>query len=169
VLERALHRSGSEWLPEEWSWYRQNVAEQRGECCGIFGGRRVDFIRAYADLAWRIVSAEKNRRGLDLIHPKFAHMNLIEQYFLSAFVEYHRRMECSPFHGVKIKHLFPSVADAYTPAKARAVGYTHLIGQAKGDPLLAKRLEYRVKREYPAAYERCLEVRRDRLSPTHAR
>jgi hypothetical protein len=163
-LEQALNYPSNGWLPPEWHWYRTNFREQRGECCGIFGGQRIDFIDAYADLAWRIINHDQNRVGLGLLSPKVNRMILLEQYLLSACVEYHRQKESSPFYGVNITHLFRSMEEAFCPTSARAVGYTHLAGNAKSDPRLAKRLEYRVQREYPEHYERCLNLVGNRRS-----
>jgi hypothetical protein len=47
---------------------------------------------------------------------------------------------------------------AFDGETAARLGYTHLIGSAKKNQELARSLERRVAREYPAAYERCCEL-----------
>jgi hypothetical protein len=143
------------WLPEEWLWYRQSARPQRGECCGIFGGARTDFIRHYAGQALRLVEHPSNQPGWRNFADKTSGMLLIEQYMLSACLEYHRARPASPFANIGIQYLFNSVEEAFDTQYARRVGYTHLIADSKKKAALAQRLERRVQRDYPDQYERC--------------
>jgi hypothetical protein len=141
------------WLPPEWSWY----VEQRGTralCCGIFGGHNLDFIRHYADRAIEIIRHPSNQA----VWPTLGVRDniLVEQYFLAACLEYHRHSAASPHRGLEAAYLFQSSADAFDPPCATKVGYTHLIGDAKNDRYIAKRLEMRVQCDYPDYYEKCL-------------
>ena len=144
-LECALSQEGSLWLPAEWVWYRAAGVKQRGECCGILGGQNVEFINHYARQAIRLIEHPDNQAG-------WANLNLtrqntlVEQYMLSACIE---------FHGVEIKYLFPSVWDAFDPAHTRQTGFTHLVVDSKRHPEIAARVEQRIKRDYPEHYRRC--------------
>ncbi|MEO8662548.1 MAG: DUF6734 family protein [Bryobacteraceae bacterium] len=143
-LEEALTSSG--WLPREWLWYRKQTAEQRAECCGIFGGCDLEFIQKYAAKALRLALDPRNR-GLANLHGRIGHMILLEQYLLTACLEY---------RGVRIEYLFESMADAYQPGRAAELGYTHLAAGAKRNPRIARELERRVASDLPRHYERCL-------------
>ena len=153
-LECALSQGGSVWLPAEWVWYRAAGVKQRGECCGIFGGQNVEFINHYARQAIRLIEHPDNQAGwanLDLTKQN----TLVEQYMLAACIEYHRRHENSPYHGVAIKYLFGSVWDAFNPDLAEQKGFTHLVVDSKRHPEIAARVEQRIKRDYPEHYRRC--------------
>jgi hypothetical protein len=157
AMETVLRAVGG-WLPEEWRWYsarRVGLAL----CCGILGGSRVDFLRHYADLAIRIMEHPANRTALS-DEEKVDHAVLVEQYLLAACLDFHAAQPDSPFHGVEARCLFPTADASRDPAAARRAGYTHLIGIAKTDPILARRVEARVQRDYPQHYERLR-----RLSP----
>lgn len=156
-LEQALTRTGQGWLPPEWVWYRTCGDPQRGECCGIFGGNRVDFISHYADLAMKLVGHPLNQQGLSLLYNKMEHNVLFEQYLLSACIEYHRNKADSPYNDIDIQYLFHSMDDAFNPDSATRLGFTRLIGDAKRNRVIADSLEKRVKKDYPAQYERCLQ------------
>ncbi len=80
---------------------------------------------------------------------------LVEQDFLCACLE---AAAADASRAVRPAYLFASSADAFDPAKAEKVGYTHLIGDPKADPAIAERLEARVKAAYPGLYARCLDV-----------
>jgi hypothetical protein len=82
-LECALGWPGRGWLPREWLWYRGAASPPRAACCGIFGGRRVDFIQHYADTAKRLVADRRNRAALRAYPGKQGQMILLEQYLLS--------------------------------------------------------------------------------------
>jgi len=156
VFEAALTGNRGAWLPPEWRWYRAGGAGQRGECCGIFGGTRTDFIGHYADQAIRLIEHPANRRALRQVDDKIGHNILFEQYLLSACVDYHRAHHDSAFRDIAIDYVFASLDDAFNPDVAAEVGYTHLIADAKRNPDVAARLESRVRRDYPALYDRAL-------------
>jgi hypothetical protein len=151
LMERVLRAVGG-WLPDEWTWYS---ARRIGLalCCGILGGSRVDFLRHYADLAIRIMEHPANRTALSE-EEKVEHAVLVEQYLLAACLEFHAAHPDSPFYGVEARCLFPTADASRDPEAARRAGYTHLIGAAKAEPALARRLEARVQRDYPQHYER---------------
>jgi hypothetical protein len=155
-VEHALRHVPQSWMPEEWDWYRRAGLEQRGDCCGIFGGTHNDFIHYYSDLAIRFLNDPANRQGWERLADKFGNMILLEQYLLAACVEYHHASQTSPFAGVTIEHLFDSCSDIYNPERVIEAGYTHLLGDAKKNPLVAARLEDRVRHDYPLQYEHCL-------------
>jgi len=141
------------WLPQEWLWY----ARRRGDkalCCGIFGGHDLDFIRHYANCAIEVICHPSNQP----IWPTLGVRDniLVEQYFLSACLEYHQQNQYSPHTGLEAAYLFRSSAEAFDPECATRVGYTHLIGNAKNNRSIADSLERRVKCDYPDYYDRCL-------------
>jgi hypothetical protein len=141
------------WVPEEVEWYKSSPFTQRALCCGIFGGNRTDFIRYYAEQAINTLIEPINQMiwlilGGDNI--------LVEQYLLSACVEYHSTQNSSPFHDIRVECLFDSSGDAFNPTITKDVGYTHLIGGAKRSEHSCKLLEKRVKKDFPKHYERCV-------------
>jgi hypothetical protein len=144
------------WLPREWEWYRAFGQDQRGECCGILGGANVAFIRHYAAQVIKLVEDPRNAAAWTLFDKELNRNVHVEQYLLSACVEYHRSRAHSPFHRVETAYVFPSSHAAYDPDLAERAGYTHLMGNIKLNPKLNDRLEARVKRDYPGHYERCL-------------
>jgi hypothetical protein len=154
ALESALRAGAGGWLPPEWTWYRSVGTEQRGECCGIVGGTRVDFIRHYARTGIRLVEEPANQPAWAVLGPKHGHCVLIEQYLLAACLDYHRSTPGSPYRDVSITYLFDTVGAAFDEREAERVGFTHLMG-AKRDGELARRLEARVQRDHPVYYERC--------------
>ena len=156
AIEYALGAAARRWLPPAWQWYRTSGIDSRGECCGVFGGNRVDFIRDYAAQAIRLIEDAGNRKALHALADKRVHMVVVEQYLLAACIEYCRAHANSPFHDVEIRYLFGSIDEAFDSDTAARLGYTHLIADAKRDPELAQRLEARVAREYPGHYDCCL-------------
>lgn len=181
LIERALTADARGWLPEEWVWFRRARPDrQRGECCGVFGGTRTDFVRHYAETALRLAHDPANESGWARVRDMVDSTVDVEQYTLAACVEYHAARPESPFAGVRIAYLFDSAAAAYEPysasypgnthlfgrAEQEAIiadhpGYTHLIGRSKQDAAIADRLERRVRRDYPEQYERCLALVHD--------
>jgi hypothetical protein len=159
-LERAI---GHGWIPEEWRAYR--TAGTRAECCGVFGGNRLDFILHYARAAMRLVTDARNRRGLAALSSRNGHMILVEQYLLSACYEYHRERAGSPYRGVEMRYLFPAIEDAYRPECATQAGYTHLASGTKQDASVCADLEERVRHELPRYYERCMKYARGAARP----
>jgi hypothetical protein len=153
VATEAAVRAVGGWLPEEWTWQtRRQVG--RALCCGILGGHSVDFIRHYADLAIRIMEHPDNLAAWLGEEDRYATCVLFEQFLLGACLDFHRGRPGSPFADVDVHCLFATAADSWTPEAARRVGYTHLIGAAKRDPILARRLEARVRRDHPEHHER---------------
>lgn len=149
-LEESLQVSPRTWLPPEWKWFRKQKQRQMAPCCGILGGHNTKFLRDYARKAMRMVAHPSNRAVLRKFEDKVSNMILIEQYFLSACVAYHRE---------PIEHLFESWAQALNPTESARLGYTHLIGSAKKDEWIARRMEVRVQKEYPALFERVSRIR----------
>ncbi|MBE9180052.1 hypothetical protein IQ268_15890 [Oculatella sp. LEGE 06141] len=155
AFETAIKQVGNGWLPAELEWYKPGVANRRGDCCGLFGGSHIDFIRHYATSALKLVLHPANRLAWQHLQNKMGHMVLVEQYLLSACVDYHKAQPHSPFAGIDMQYVFRSAADAFNPDCATAAGYTHLMG-AKRHRGILNRLELRVQRDYPEYYDRCL-------------
>jgi hypothetical protein len=141
------------WIPEEVEWYMTTFSRQRAICCGIFGGNRLDFIQYYAKRAIDLLTHPCNQPVWTLLGGDNI---LIEQYTLSACLEYHRAAESSPYSDIFIDCLFGSSDEAFKSANAARCGYTHLIGGAKRSAFACDRLAERVARDYPAYYERCM-------------
>ena len=147
-LEDSVGGSAGTWLPEEWKWFCGSEGVKFAPCCGILGGHNIDFLRSYAESAIRVVDYPGNRIALHGME-KIGNMILIEQFFLSACLGYHRE---------PIEHLFQSWEEATNPVRAARAGYTHLIGPAKKDEWVARRIEIRVQKEYPALFERACSI-----------
>jgi len=154
VFELVLRRIRGGWLPPEWAWYRSSGVNQRGECCGIVGGNRLDFINYYARMAIRVIEEPSNQPAWATLHGKQLHNALVEQYLLAACLDYHRSTPGSPYRDISIAYLFDDPGNAFNERSAERVGYTHLM-DAKRDGELARRLETRVMRDYPEYHERC--------------
>jgi hypothetical protein len=156
-FEKLLLHENSGWLPKEWNWYRAVFSDMLSAiCCGIYGGNRLDFIHFCADLAVQIVDHPINRSALKAVDAKSKnlYLMLIEQFLPAACLEYHADNEFSKFFGVKCKFLFHSMDDAYY--RSFRSGYTHLISSSKLNPVIAERLDARVRETYPDLYDRCL-------------
>ena len=157
-IEDALARAGRAWLPDEWLWYRESARDYaRAECCGILGGNRIDFIRYYATRALQVVMHRGNRVALRRFANKSGSMILIEQYLLSACVDYHAACEASPYSGISIQYVFDSLGDAWNRDRATEEGFTHLAAGAKRDPSIGYDLEIRVEQDYPEHFARCVD------------
>jgi len=156
-IEEAVASCPEGWLPEEWRWYRSEERAQRGECCGILGGQRVDFIQHYAAQALKMIDHPGNHDAWMSLPNKRTNAILLEQYLLSACFEHHAYRPDSPYCGIEIKYVFDSMEEAFDPSRSSRVGYTHLLGPSKRSQDAADRLERRVKQDYPAHYERCVE------------
>jgi hypothetical protein len=154
-MEAALRAVGGS-LPEEWT---ASTSRRVGTalCSGILGGSWVDFISHYADLGIRSMERPAHRTASS-DEQKVEHSVLVQQYLLAACTEFHAARPGSPFHGIEPRCLFPTADASRDPEAARRVGYTHLIGAAKAEPALARRLEARVERDYPQHYERLLRL-----------
>jgi hypothetical protein len=159
-IEAALGSGG--WLPVEWRWYRgfQGII-QKGICCGIFGGNRIDFINHYAEAAIRIIDHPSNEAIMWQIDNKVKHMVVLEQFILSSMVEYHK-YNADDFNNIDVEYLFKDGVDAIQHGDEN--GYTHLTGGAKRNALLMQRLEERVKNDYPEHYDRCMKYLRARAT-----
>jgi hypothetical protein len=140
------------WMPDALRWYiarRGNAAIN----CGVLGGNDLDFIRRYADLGIRLVQDPANQLGWRSLTDK--------RYFENVFVEQYLLGACVEFAGAALgrapnaQYLFDSMGDAFNDERAERAGFTHLIGSAKSDRLIAQRLAARVRRDYPDYYERC--------------
>lgn len=141
------------WLPEELATYAVRDGMHRAFCCGIFGGRRVDFIRHYAQQAFRMVTDPANERVWAGTADRNASNMLVEQYVLAACLEYHNANPDSPHHGVRIECLFHDFDDAFR--RGEELGFTHLLGGTKQNREVLTRLENRVRNDYPEFYDRC--------------
>jgi len=144
------------WLPEEWNWFRSSDLSQRAECCGVFGGNYTEFINYYAKLAIEMIVNPANSHVWKVLGDNVERNILVEQYLLSACIEYCKSVQDERFSNLDIHYLFNSMDDAFNPRKAADAGYTHLIADTKKNKDLAKDLESRVKQDYPEAYEQCL-------------
>ncbi|HKA20507.1 MAG TPA: DUF6734 family protein [Blastocatellia bacterium] len=150
-VERVI---GNGWLPKEWSWYR-GLPKSESQCCGVFGGNRIDFIKHYANTALRIIRDPRNRSAMRGLAEKSRHMMLIEQYVLTACVEYHRRQKRSRYGGIELRHVFATLEEALSPYGPRKAGFTHLAGGAKRSPRVSRDLQTRVQNDLPEFYARC--------------
>jgi hypothetical protein len=128
------------------------------ENCGILGGSHVAFLRHYAHTAMELVLDPRNAAAWARFPEKAGFNMIVEQFLLSACLEFHRFHPRSPYRGVRIRHLFPSLADAFDSARATRAGFTHLLGDAKSSQAVGRRLEERVRREDPAYLRRCERV-----------
>jgi hypothetical protein len=146
-------------LPVEWEYARSlSHTIFREENCGILGGTHIDFIHYYSTLAIDLVSNPAYRAAWAELGDKSGYMMLIEQFLLAACLDYHRFAPESPYRGIRGKHLFDSFGDAFNPAATARLGYTHLLGDAKGHAGIMARLERRVQAEDPEFYLRCMRV-----------
>jgi len=156
-FEEPLALCPRRWLPEEWRWYRSSGLPQRGECCGVFGGHHVDFIQHYASQALKLVEHPGNLPAWPSMKNRRFNSVVLEQYLLSACFEYHASRSDSPYRDLEIKYIFGSMEEAFDPKRSSQIRFTHLLGPSKRDSDNAYRLERRVRRDYPAHYERCIE------------
>lgn len=154
-IERAVAGTNG-WLPDEWQWFRASGRPLRGQCCGVLGGGRPDFIRYAADQAVQVVEHQANRRAMAGMMDKATLMVVLEQFLMAACIEYHNfKPSGSPFGGIKVAYLFESGADVFNSEHAARVGFTHLLGDTKRKPAVAKLLERRVLIDDPEQYARC--------------
>jgi hypothetical protein len=146
-------------LPVEWEWASSvDTHTFREENCGIIGGNEVGFLRHYAQTAISLVQDPAHRGAWAEATDKLSFAIILEQYVLSACLEYHRVDPQSRYRGVTVRHLFPSWAEAYNPDASSRVGYTHLLGDAKRDARVTDRLERRVAQMDPAFARHCERV-----------
>lgn len=162
-VERAFRSSGLP-LPAEWRWYRSQPAGGgpgspggtfREANCGILGGTNPALIACYARLALDLALNRRYAPAWSAL-PFDGILNMtLEQFLLAACVDYHRFDPASPNRGSYLRYLFESGQEAFSPAAARRVGYTHLLGPAKRHPETTARLTERMRREDPDFYARC--------------
>jgi hypothetical protein len=158
IVESAFARAGLV-LPAEWEWSRSRPARRFLEAnCGILGGTNVSFIQCYARLALDLVLSPRHAAAWATVPDKASLNTTVEQFLLTACVEFHRFDPGSPHRGVHLRYLFPSVGAAFDPAQAARLGFTHLLAEAKQDAQVTARLEERVSREDPAFYDLCKRV-----------
>ena len=152
-LENAIDSIDDGWLPDEWRWGRNIFGNfQKAINTGIYGGYRTDFIKYCADLAIKIISNPVNAKALAPLDNKAKLTGMIEMYVPSVCYDYHKNRDGSLFKDLEMEYLFTSAEDAYNNPKQ--IKYTHLLGRAKRDLEIIKRLENRVKLEYPIYYKR---------------
>jgi len=158
AIERLFVRHGLS-LPPEWSWSASpDKAWFREENCGILGGNDLGFIRHYATDAIRIVTDPSHSPAWTEIGRKDGYNMLIEQFWLSACLEYHRSDPDSPYREVQVRHIFPTMDDAFDPRKAALAGFTHLLGDTKSHPEVSSRLDRRLAALDPVFHRRCERV-----------
>jgi hypothetical protein len=146
-------------LPVEWEWARsKGGAAFRQENCGIVGGSHLPFLHYYAETALDLILNPAHAAAWARVPEKAGYNMLVEQFVLSACVEYHRFHPTSPYRDVRVKHLFRSWDDAYNPQHAARAGFTHLLGDGKSSPAVARRLVDRMRREDPGYLARCERV-----------
>ncbi|MBB5503102.1 DUF6734 family protein [Paraburkholderia sp. MM5384-R2] len=157
-IETAFARHGLS-LPVEWEWSRSlGEPSFREENCGIVGGQHVDFLRYFATLGLKLVRDPANAAAWHELPDKDGYNMRVEQLLLSVCLDYHRFHPDSPYRGVHVRHLFPSWADAFNPARAAQAGYTHLLGSSKSDANVARRLERRMQSEDLDFYRLCVQL-----------
>lgn len=143
------------WVPREVEWYGSHAGDIRAVCCGIFGGNNNPFIQYYAQQVFKTLLKPENQPlwrflGEDNI--------LVEQYLLSACIDYYTSHPIAHFSDVSIEYLFQSADEAFDPHMAKERGFTHLIGGAKRNKDSLHRLENRVRHDYPVYYNRCRHI-----------
>ncbi|MGP0066335.1 MAG: DUF6734 family protein [Isosphaeraceae bacterium] len=157
-IDRIFAESGSR-PPVEWEWARsRGEMNCRMENCGILGGSSPEFLRYYALTAINWLMSPDHALAWSRLWNKRIYTVVVEQFLLSACLDYHRHHPGSPFRGVRVKYLFPSWDQAYLINHAARAGYTHLISGAKSNPTVGRRLEERVRREDPYYFRRCEKV-----------
>lgn len=154
VLAELMQMHGG-WLPEQWHWYHSREGAQRAECCGVFGGHNIEFIKKYAGLAFSTIENSANCGVWNILDDGVERNILLEQYLLSACICHHNYFSLDG-NPVFIEYLFSDEAAAFNPEKSASVGYTHLIANTKKSEIVGRNLENRVKNDYPEAYRRCL-------------
>lgn len=156
AMEALIQQQGG-WLPDEWRWFRASGLQQRAECCGVFGGGNTEFIRYYAKLALEMIEHPVNAGLWPVLGEHVERNILLEQYLLSACIEFWNHSLFANNGKVDIHYLFSSMDDAFNPGQAAKCGYTHLIADSKKDKTLANDLETRVIKDYPGPYEKLLD------------
>lgn len=169
-VERAFLRHSIP-LPPEWEWSRSRTLHCYREAnCGIMGGNHIDFIHYYADLAIDLVLNPSNAPAWEMFPDHAGYNMVVEQFLLDACYEFHRSHPQSPFRGIHMGYLFPTQAEAFDSHAAERAGFTHLLGDAKRDFFIARRLEERTQKEDMNFYRHCVQLSRHRsaLSDSYA-
>lgn len=165
AIERAFAHHHLE-LPAEWQWSRSRWDRHfREDNCGILGGTQVDFLRYYSQTALDLLLHPQYAPAWADIPEKDGFNQIMEQFWLAACHDFHRFAPDSPFRGLGIRYLFPSLDHAFHPDCAARAGFTHLLGDAKQHPLVSRRLEERVQREDSALYRQCVQLSQSPPSP----
>jgi hypothetical protein len=141
-------------LPPEWEWACSRGPVLQAENCGILGGQNATFLQHYAQSAIDLLLRPGNRPAWQRLPDKQQYNFVVEQFFLSACIGYHSDRLGSPYHGVRAGHVFASWTEAFDPNLAARLGYTHLMA-AKRHPATSRRLEARVRRDWPDFHRRC--------------
>jgi hypothetical protein len=138
------------WLPDELNWY-MSFEGNSAVNCGLFGGNNLEFIGGYADRAIRIVQHPANRAVWRHFADRISENLVVEQYLLAACIEHARARGTR----LDVQYLFESTEKAFEPGHAARAGFTHMLGLAKADRDFARRLDRRIRRDYPEYYARC--------------
>ena len=156
-------------LPAEWEWVRSRSPHSFCEAnCGIMGANRVDFIQYYASLSLDLMINPTYAPAWAMFSDLGGYMILTEQFLLQACFDFHRSHPQSPFRGMHMRYLFPSFGEAYNHEASSRVGFTHLLGDAKRDPIVARRLEQRTEQEDGSFYRHCVQLSRHNPFSRHA-
>ncbi len=146
-------------LPVEWQWASERNPSQFHEVsCGILGANCTGFIRYYAQTAVRLITDPAHRALWAELPHKDGFNMLMEQFFLCACLDYHRIHPRSPWRGIQIRYVFPTLSEAFSAQAAARLGFTHLLGDTKAHPAVAVRLERRIAQLDPALLRQCQRV-----------
>ena len=157
-IESAFAESGLP-LPVEWEWARSHDGPFfKEENCGILGGTNTDFLRYYARTAIDLVTGAQYAGAWLRLPGKQMYNMLLEQFFLSACIDFHRFHPSSAYRNVGVRHLFSSWDEAGNPNQAARLGFTHLLSGVKSSDVVGRRIEQRVQRDYPDYFLRCQKV-----------
>jgi hypothetical protein len=132
-------------IPPEYFAARQQPF-QAAVNAGLLGGNDLALHRDYAAAALDLACNRQNDRAWD-VYPenRYRGMAIIEQYIYFAF--------CA-VRGVKIECALEGLTHADWKRNADRIGFTHLWAGAKQKEHVARRLAYRVRRDYPDFWER---------------
>ena len=158
-INKALVLTGG-WRPSAWTWALEHHLNYAVNC-GLIGGRRPEFLRSFAAEAIRLIEDPANQPAWKILGDLRSENIIFEQYLLGAYLSYTQQGNGAGVHAplrqatLECRFLFSSMGEAFDEERSRQLGYTHLLGTAKSDSYLLGRIEARVKRDYPAYYERC--------------
>jgi len=152
AFEAAISGASGGWLPPAWRWPAAARTPPRGECCGVVGGTDLALLSGWAERGLRVLRHEPNRPALAAVPERYKLVITLEQYLLAACVEH---------LSAPIAYLFEDWADATTPGRAAALGFTHLISDAKRGFGVRRRLAPRLHADHPERYERLRALLKD--------